>query len=693
MLKNMFKSFRDVKLAIPISILIFIVFWLTFNLLSKEFKQNSELNKLQKDILLTVKISKVIHEIQKERGMSAGFIVSKGTNFKKDLQIQRKLTDKKILAFETTHQGKSILKSIQNKIKHIRGSIDMLSLNTDDAISCYTNINNNLMDIIIDISKTSNSIDITQDLIAYSDFLYSKEYAGIERAIGTQIISSEHIAQNQINKFNALIVKQELFKQLFNKYASDRLKVRYKKFPVLEKMKETILSANLSDIKKIDVKDWFRESTIKIDSLKNIDNRLTQKILHIVKTKLIGSQQRLFIIIIANLFFIILFIFMLLKILSILKSEQKLRKLIDEHIIVSETDLKGIITDTSKAFCEISGYSRDELIGKSHNKVRHPDMPKEAFLDMWTTIQQDKLWSGNVKNLKKDGSHYWVHAVISPKYENGVKVGYTALRQDISDKIKIEELNKTLEEKISREVDKHRQKDQQLFQQSRLAQMGEMISMIAHQWRQPLSAISSTSGAINLKARLGKLDKETAHELSKDISEYAQHLSSTIDDFREFFKSNKDLKQTSYDELIKSVLKIIESSIKTQSIELILELDCNDKFKTYPNEIRQVILNLIKNAEDILIEKNISKPYIKIKTYKEDGKLILEVEDNGGGVPEDIKDVIFDPYFSTKTKKDGTGLGLYMSKTIIEEHCDGKLDLSNSSDGAVFKIILESENG
>jgi len=383
---------------------------------------------------------------------------------------------------------------------------------------------------------------------------------------------------------------------------------------------------------------------------------------------------------------------MLLKILNILKSEKKLRELIDEYIIVSETDLKGVITDTSKAFCKISEYTRKELIGKAHNIVRHPDMPKEAFSDMWNTIKNDKIWSGNVKNRKKDGSCYWVHAVISPKYENGIKVGYTALRQDISDRIKIEELNKMLEEKIAKEVEIHRQKDQQLFQQSRLAQMGEMMSMIAHQWRQPLSAISSTSSAINLKARLGKLDKETTTALSRDILDYVQHLSSTIDDFREFFKSNKDLKKTSYDELIKSVLKIIESSIKTKNIELILELNCSDEFKTYPNEIRQVILNLIKNAEDILIEKDIKEPFIKIKTHKKDDKLIFEIEDNGGGVPEDIKDLIFDPYFSTKTKKDGTGLGLYMSKTIIEEHCNGKLSLSNSSNGAVFKIVLESEN-
>jgi len=240
MIKNMFKFFRDVKLAIPMSILVFIVLWLTFNLLSREFTQNNKLNKLQKDILLTVKISKVIHEIQKERGMSVGFVVSNGKNFKEDLQMQREWTDEKITAFSTVKRSKSIFKNIKSKIKHVRDSIDTLSLNTDDTISCYTNINNRLMNIIVKIAKTSNFKGITQDLIAYSNFLYSKEYTGIERALGIQIISSNSTKQAQINKFHAIVVKQELFTQLFENYATKSFKVKYQKFDELENMKKII---------------------------------------------------------------------------------------------------------------------------------------------------------------------------------------------------------------------------------------------------------------------------------------------------------------------------------------------------------------------------------------------------------------------------------------------------------------------
>jgi len=263
-------------------------------------------------------------------------------------------------------------------------------------------------------------------------------------------------------------------------------------------------------------------------------------------------------------------------------------------------------------------------------------------------------------------------------------------RAKINEKLykEISEFNLTLEQRIEDEVKKNREKDKQMFQQNRLAQMGEMIGMIAHQWRQPLAAISSTSSGMNLKAQLNKLDSSTAIELTTKINTYSKHLSETIDDFRRFFQEDKEKSETSYDAIIKNVLKIIDISIQNNKIELIEDYSCEDTFKTYPNEIMQVLLNLIKNAEDILIEKKIENPYIKILTYKQNNDLILEVHDNGGGIDENIIDKIFIPYFSTKTKKDGTGLGLYMSKTIIEDHCFGKLSVSNGNDGAIFQIVL-----
>ncbi len=262
----------------------------------------------------------------------------------------------------------------------------------------------------------------------------------------------------------------------------------------------------------------------------------------------------------------------------------------------------------------------------------------------------------------------------------------------IHEKAKVENINKELERKVYQEVKKSRTKDKQLLEQSRLAQMGEMISMIAHQWRQPLAAISSTSAGLLIKARKDKLNKDIAIELSNDILAYTKHLSNTIDDFREFFKTNNKKSETSYKELVDSVSGIIETLLMDKNIKLIKKLDCDTKFYTHTNELKQVILNLIKNAEDALLDRNIEEPYILVNGYKKDDTHILEIQDNAGGIPNDIIKNIFDPYFSTKEQKDGTGLGLYMSKTIIQEHCHGTLNVKNTKYGALFIISIKESN-
>ncbi len=243
----------------------------------------------------------------------------------------------------------------------------------------------------------------------------------------------------------------------------------------------------------------------------------------------------------------------------------------------------------------------------------------------------------------------------------------------------------TIENRLKREKEFQ---EQQLLQQSRLAQMGEMISMIAHQWRQPLAAIGASSAKIRIKAHLNKVDNEMTIKTSDKIESLVQHLSQTIDDFRNFFKSDKIKREVTYTQMVDSILEIATATIVAKHIMLIRSLECDEKMNTYASEVKQVILNLLKNAEDALLEINIEDPTIVLATYKENGKLVLEVSDNAGGIPESIREQIFDPYFSTKKEKNGTGLGLYMSKIIIEEHCGGKLSVYNNDKGAVFKISM-----
>ncbi|MEA1893283.1 MAG: PAS domain-containing sensor histidine kinase [Campylobacterota bacterium] len=289
--------------------------------------------------------------------------------------------------------------------------------------------------------------------------------------------------------------------------------------------------------------------------------------------------------------------------------------------------------------------------------------------------------------IKKNGDEFYSEVTLSEIELDDEKI-ILGVWRDITDRIKaqqkIEQLNQTLEARVKLEVEKNIKKDQKLVQQSRLAQMGEMINMIAHQWRQPLTAISATSAAINMKIKIGQIDNDKIIELTDKISSYSQHLSLTIDDFRDFFKPNKEKQDVTFDELIQSVLNIIDNTIRNKNIEIVQDLQSKTLFHTYSNEMKHVILNLVKNAEDALVENETKNAKITIKTKDN----ILTISDNGGGIKAEILDKIFDPYFSTKKEKDGTGLGLYMSKTIIQEHCGGKISVSNANDGAVFEIVL-----
>ena len=248
---------------------------------------------------------------------------------------------------------------------------------------------------------------------------------------------------------------------------------------------------------------------------------------------------------------------------------------------------------------------------------------------------------------------------------------------------KLKEINSSLEHSIEKAVEENRKKDKHMLEQSRLAQMGEMLSMIAHQWRQPLSAIVAATSSMTVRLQLEESKQEFIFDSIKNINDYTQYLSTTINDFRDFFKPNKEKIITSLNEAVLGSLHIIGNSLQAQNIIIETYLDNKIEFHSYPNEIRQVILNLLKNGQDVFLENDIKNPKIIIKTINTEDSLILEISDNAGGISEENLSHVFDPYFTTK-EKDGTGLGLYMSKLIIDDHCKGYLSVENRDKGACF---------
>jgi PAS domain S-box-containing protein len=685
-----------IKLLIPALALTVVLLFLSVMVISYSYSQMQALEYLNDKVTLNKFIANTLHSLQKERGLSSGYLENKKNNFKQDLLLQRDESDLHLFKLLKVKCLSKKIDKILNRLKSVRKNVDLQEITSKNVINFYSDINAYLLENIVEISKYSHIKIITQNLLAYVNFLYLKEYCGIERAAGVAILSQKRVTRDALIDFTNTISIQNQNESMFLKYAHKKIKSFYEKeisshiFTELKNIQQNII---YGDITKIDITPthWYKTLTKKLDILDKIAQFIENDTSKHIEEELENIRTIFIFVLLLTILSLAIFILMLVAFLRLAKEEQKMRLITQKYIISSITDLNGKITDVSDAFCKISGYSKSELIGSSHNIVRHPDMSKETFEQLWKTIKRGETWRGKVKNLKKDTGFYWVYANIEPLFNTKGKIdSYLSVRLDITE-------SELLTLKIKEEEDKNRITQEMMYQQSRLAQMGEMLSMIAHQWRQPLSAITAASGSISFKAKLKKLDQNTAIELSEKIKEFSQHLSDTIDDFRGFFKSNKAKSDTNFKIIVEDVLKIVKSSLENNGITLLVNVVSCDNFLTHKSELKQVLLNLIKNSEDALKENAIDNPIIIIEVEKK----TLIIIDNAGGIAEENLEKIFDPYFSTKTKKDGTGLGLYMSKTIIEEHCNGSLSVSNSEFidqkgnavyGAKFKIILGKDN-
>lgn len=402
------------------------------------------------------------------------------------------------------------------------------------------------------------------------------------------------------------------------------------------------------------------------------------------------TYQRVLVVIFAIIIFFILFFI----INRIYKNQLHLRELKNKYKILYDRydyvvtgsnlglwdwNLKTNEVYFSKIWKKMLGYEDKELpnLLESWDKNIHPEDKQKAISSIKANQEGKTEFYENIHRLKhKDGS--WVYILDKGKTifdDNGQAVRMLGVHADIT---KIEELKQELKDK-----------EEIMIAQSRHAAMGEMISMIAHQWRQPISVIAMAANNTLADIELEMLDNEELKENTESMLEQTKYLSQTIEDFRDFFRPNKEKEKTNCSKVLDESLKIMGKALENNEIELIIDEASSIEVMVYSRELLQVYLNILKNAKEALVQNRKEQRVITVKIFPLNDKILrTTICDNAGGVPENIIDKLFEPYFSTKDEKSGTGLGLYMCKTIIQKHFNGEIGVYNGKEGACFYVDL-----
>lgn len=333
------------------------------------------------------------------------------------------------------------------------------------------------------------------------------------------------------------------------------------------------------------------------------------------------------------------------------------------------TDTNGVITHLNAQTHKMTGYQEDELLGNNMKLFSSKKHPEKLYKELWKTIKEDKaVWRGTFINKMKNGELKDCDSTIFPIFNtNHEIVNFVTIQEDITEQLVKEKL---------------------FLIQTRQAQMGEMLSMIAHQWRQPLSIISALMNQQRVRIALEKSSMDEIIENYDNIETQVMHLSNTINDFKDFFKPDKAVVPTKSSTMISKALALSEYLLTKSNIQVNIDYIIDSSYMTFEREVEQVIINLVSNAKDAILECKIKEPCITITSNEIDAKAVISIEDNAGGIEDSVIDTLFLPYISTKTERHGTGLGLYMCKTIIEEHCHGEITSENTKDGAKFTISI-----
>ena len=361
---------------------------------------------------------------------------------------------------------------------------------------------------------------------------------------------------------------------------------------------------------------------------------------------------------------------------------------------------EGKYLDANPALARMLGYaSPRELMAEVTDIGRQLYVNPKCYADLMEMLERQGAVEGvEAQFYRRDRRVIWASLSMRTVRDGaGQVLFYEGMADEITERKRAEEalreseqkfrqLSEALEQRVKESIDELRRKDKILVNQGRQAIMGEMLNNIAHQWRQPLNMLALLVQDLQMTKKMQGLSEEYLETNVRKSLEVINHMSKTIDDFRYFFRQDKEKVSFRVLESIEKTLSILEGSFQVHGIRTEVIPTGDPIINGYPTEFVQVLLNVLINARDVLIEREAEMPLISIKVFSEGGKTVVIIADNAGGIPAGIMDQIFEPYFTTKGPEQGTGIGLFMSKTIIEKNMNGLLTVRNVGGGAEFRI-------
>ncbi|HBA87228.1 MAG TPA: hypothetical protein DCZ75_04345 [Geobacter sp.] len=386
---------------------------------------------------------------------------------------------------------------------------------------------------------------------------------------------------------------------------------------------------------------------------------------------------------------------------ALARSESAFRATFEQAAVgMARVATDGRWLQVNQRLCDIVGYTPDELLALTFQEITHPHDLDAGLGSVLQVLAGDMdSYSQEMRFLRRDGSIVWINFTVgsvrdtdgAPAYSISVVEEITKRKraeEALAEKqLLLEETNQYLEQRVAEIVLDSRRKDQILIQQGRQAAMGEMIGNIAHQWRQPLNTLGLIVQELLMTYGHDESYKESLETNVKKAMGLISHMSKTIEDFRNYFRPEKEKMPFNINEAVATTLSLIEPTFTNLDIDIeVIEKDVTE-FNGYANEYSQVLLNILLNSKDAFAESGtVKQRVIVITIFKENNRSVVTVADNAGGIAEEIIGKIFDPYFSTKGPDNGTGIGLFMAKTIIERNMGGRLTVRNTAEGAEFRI-------